>query len=442
MRFIPVALVCALAAPALVLGACGDDVQNTPKSGSDGTGGSIAGVSSSSSESSSSAGGMDAGPDVDNGMPSDVYPAPHPDAPRVVNLGGPVLKNPKIYPVFFANDDPAITAGLSDFVNVIGTTAYWTANVGEYGIGPATGQPPIQLTETATGTIDDAALQAWLAAKLNANDPAFPVPDADTLIALFYPAGFTITEGGGASCQDFGGYHFSTQLDAAHGNIDVAYAVMPRCADFAGLTGIDAVTAAGSHEFIEAATDPLPEAAPAWGQLDNDHFYWMFLLGAETGDLCAQSAGAFTKFPEIDYVVQRAWSNKSAKASHDPCVPNLMGQAYFNSVPIFEDTLDLGGGLTMKGAKIGLGETKTVDLALFSDAKTDGPWTVEALDFGQLQGQQPELEFSFDRTTGVNGEKLHLSITVLQKSQFDAELFLLVSSLGNQQNFWVGIVGN
>src|SRR5204863_109487 len=83
-------------------------------------------------------------------------------------------------------------------------------------------------------------------------------PDDETLIALFYPSGLTITEAGGGfageSCVTFGGYHSDLTLDAAHGGKHVAYAVLPRCPTFGDLVGIDAVTGAASHEFIEAAT--------------------------------------------------------------------------------------------------------------------------------------------------------------------------------------------
>jgi len=94
---------------------------------------------------------------------------------------------------------------------------------------------------------------------LQTGDARFPAPDANTLYAFYFPAGVTITTGanvstgdggvdggddggddggtidagfgGGvsSSCLDFGGYHDNIQLDAAHNNLNVAYAVIPRC---------------------------------------------------------------------------------------------------------------------------------------------------------------------------------------------------------------------
>src|SRR5262245_41249896 len=98
--------------------ACGSSPDETPKSNpvtsasssSVGGGGGGGGVSSSSS-----AGGADAGPDVDHGMPSDTYPAFTPKPPSAVTYGGVVLAAPKIVPIFFANDDTALTAKAADF---------------------------------------------------------------------------------------------------------------------------------------------------------------------------------------------------------------------------------------------------------------------------------------------------------------------------------------
>jgi hypothetical protein len=50
------------------------------------------------------------------------------------------------------------------------------------------------------------------------------------------------------------------------------------------------------------------------------------------------------------------------------------------------------------------------------------------------------LTLSLDRTQGQNGEKLHLSITTLKKSQYGAAAFLLTSTLGAQKNVWFGLV--
>ena len=459
MRFPRLAFLGVLSMTSAVAAACGSTTEfasGSTTSGSGGAGGGAAVTTSSSStattvsstaattSTTSSTTGGTGGSDIGN--PSTTYPAPHPVPPHVQDYGGPVLAQPRIVPVFFSNDDPDYVAQLEDFLSKVGATQYWAANTQEYGIGPATSTAPVLLTETATGTTTDDAIQTWLSGKLNGNDPAWPVADANTVYALHYPTGLTITEQGSQSCQDFGGYHSNITLDANHGNLNVAYAVVPRCGDFDGLTGVDSVTAAESHELLEASTDPYPNVDPAYASVDDGHFYWSIALGGgETGDMCAQQLSSFTTFPELAYTVQRAWSNKAAAAGHDPCVPSLPGEVYFNAAPEMSDTIDLnimGGSAVFKGVKVPVGQTKTIPIDLFSDADTGGPWDVQVIDYAQLSGQPSQLDLSLDETSGQNGQKLHLTIGVPKATQYGVELFFVISSMGNTQNAWIGIVGN
>jgi hypothetical protein len=387
--------------------------------------------------------GVDAGSvdEVDAGFGP--YPAAHPAPPQVVTSGGPVLASPEIFSVFFSNDDSAFVGTLDDFGQKLGATAYW-ATLGEYGVGPATGSS-VQLTESATGNIDDSTIQTWLAGKLNGNDPAWIAPDANTVYVLYYPAGVTITNGGAKSCQAFGGYHSNILVHTGHGNINAAYAVIPRCASGHGLTGIDVITAAASHELAEAATDPYPNNKPAYGQVDDADIYWELALGGpEIGDMCAQSPASYAKFPDLpDYTVQRVWSNEMALEGHDPCVPSLDGEVYANAAPVLPDTLTvplMGRQVTLSAVKIPVGTSETIDVSLFSDAPTLGPWTVQAVDF---TGGGSELSFSFDRTTGVNGDVLKLTITHTAAGSQGGSLFLLESNPGTaNQQVWFGAVSN
>ena len=379
---------------------------------------------------------IDAGPDVDNGAPSDTYPAFKVDAPQVVDLGGSVLAAPDIVPVYFNNDDTTFTGNLTTFMNKLPASTFWPGAVSEYNVGAITIEAPVQLTEDAPQSIADSAIQTWLAGKLG-SDPAFPAPNANSIYALFYPTGTTITlgQGGGTSCSSFGAYHGNITYNSNK----VAYAVMPRCASFGGLSGLDAVTAPTSHELVEAATDPY---GSTYAQLDDNHIIWEFILGgAEIGDLCAQNQASFYKPVDLNVHVQRAWSNAKAKGEHDPCQPGD-GTPYFNSVPVLSENIDVLGQVTTMGVTIPVGQTKTIEVDLFSDAATSGVWTVGAIDSATLQGQAAELQFAWDRKTGRNGEKLHLSITVKTASQYNAEAFVITSTLGARQNTWIGLVGN
>ena len=438
--------------------ACGSNVTDatggtTTGSGGAGSAGSVtvsatasAGATSVSASSSSGSSSGTGGKGVDNGMPSNVYPAPHADPPQVVTFGGPVLASPKIVPVFFADYDATLAGQVTDLDAKVGATKYWAANVAEYGVGAAVSAMPVKLTEMAPTTIDDGAIQTWLAAKLNGNDAAWPAADANTVYSLHYPVSATITSGGATSCQEFGGYHSNITLDAAHGSMDVAYAVIPSCPNFGAMSLLDATTTTETHELLEAATDPYPMTNPAYTTVDGKHAYWARVLGGgENGDMCAQFGSSFTTFAELPYLVQRSWSDKAAMAGHDPCVPSLPGEVYFNAAPMLNDTITamvFGQSVLLKGVKIPVGQSKTIELDLFSDAATTGPWTVSAKDVSSaLMGGPTLLEFSFDRDTGVNGEKLHLTITSKATGKHGTAAFILDSKLGTQKSVWIGIVG-
>jgi hypothetical protein len=342
-----------------------------------------------------------------------------------------VLSAPEIYPVFFSNDVAATVASLADFSLNIGSTAYWTATTSEYGVGPATGHAAIKLSEAAPGTIDDSAIQQWIAQKVATS--AFPTPTMNTLFILYYPTGTTITLQGATSCQSFGGYHNSATVNGQQ----VAYAVVPRCGN------LDQTTGAASHELIEAATDPFPMVNPAYAQVDDADSIWELVLGGgEVGDMCAQFPSVFTKFPPFNYTVQRTWSNKAALAGHDPCQPELPGEVYFNAAPVLPDMAPLniqGQNVMVKAVHIPVGGTQVINLDLYSEGPV-APWTVSA---AEATGNN-NLTLSLNKTTGQNGDVLQLTIKVLSAGQGNIEGFIVKSTSTSQPQHgdWFGVVGN
>src|SRR5262249_27871411 len=97
-----------------------------------------------------------------------------------------------------------------------------------------------------------------------------------------------------------------------------------------------------------------------------------------------------------------------------------------------------GGSVKTMGVKIPTGGTATVEIDLFSDGDTGGPFTVSAIDaIAQFTGGKPTLSFAFDRTQGVNGEKLHLTLAVVGASPFGkAHPFILVSKKSGRVQEW------
>ena len=387
-----------------------------------------------------------AGSDGDNGKPSDVYPAPHLDAPTVSTRGGPILGSPRIVPITFQGDPYADEIGT--FAYALARSAYWSDATSEYGVGALRVTDPVREHDVPPTKMNDFAIQKWLTDALDGSHPDWPAPDGSTIYAFYFPSDVAFDDQRwGKGCIDVAGYHW--ELELANGT-RVPYIVIPRCPSFRDLHGFDVVTATSSHELIEAATDPLPESAPAYAAVDEAHEVWTFFPFSEIGDMCSVNAGATFRPRDLDYLVQHTWSNVAARAHHDPCGGVTAGIArepsvYFNSVPeLREDvTIDLlTNAASTKGVKIPIGETRTIEIALFSDGPTSGPWTVTAKDVGSLNGKLPQLAFALDRAQGVNGEKLHLTITALREGQNGGAELMLVSTLGDRTSTWFGFVAN
>lgn len=449
-------LLALIAISAAALGACssGGDESQVKSAAVTGSGGAATSTTASASSSgqggeiaSTSSGGGNTNVGGGFGMPSDIYPAPHPAFPQVQDLGGAVLANPEIHAVFFMNGDPTFVPKLSDFVATLGDTPYWAATTAEYGVGPATAAPPIMVAEDATGMIDDSAIKSWLAAKFNTGDAAFPTPNANTLIVLFYPSAVTLTLGGEVACKAFGSFHSSTELDAAHGNMNVAYAAIQRCDNFfPGITGVNESTVFATHEIVEAVTDPRPAVTPAYAIVDDADLAWLFGIGGgEVADLCSGVDGAIGVFPPSTYTLVQSYSNKAAKLGGNPCVPKTAGQIYYNAGLVAPDMVSIiyeGQKFTTKGVKIPTLMSRTLEVDVFSDAATPA-LRISANDLSPFQGGPKLLEFSFDQTHAVNGEKVHVTIKALQAFPKSGAPFLLYAELPDGRfNIWPGLATN
>ncbi len=404
---------------------------------------------------------VDAGADVDNGAPSTTYPAPHPPLPVLTNANhGPVLTAPKVVLVFFPGYP--YEAQLQAFAQSFATSTYWSTTTSEYGVGAITYGGTIDLPSGPPASpVTAASIQSWVASQIQSG--AFGTPDSQALYTIVYPQSTTITQpnpvspvlGDIQSCVAFGGYHDDTQVQGDAGTQGYPYAVIPTCG-----TVLDDLTAVLSHEWVEAATDPLVTASgpftlsggpqSAFYTVDPAHAVWAVLGGGEAGDLCEPEAPAVYVTPsDLGHLVQRTWSNASAQASHDPCVPALAGQAFFDSAPVLNETVtftsSLTGSITTQGVTIPVGQSKTIEVDLFSDGDTGGPWTVTADDvlakyYGSY-GITSSLDFAWDRTTGVNGEKLHLTITVKSASIIgNGHAFMITSTKGTRDTVWPGMI--
>jgi hypothetical protein len=383
--------------------------------------------------------------------------APHAAAPQAITLGGPVLGSPVIAPIVFAGDPSG--ASLVSFTAALGSSPWWTESLTEYGVGAPTVKTDAQpVPSPGMTTLADVDFRQMLrTAFADAKQQGTAAPWDREVVVFFAPPGVTVTAPIGANretialCQQVAGYHSFVQLDATTRAI---YAVVPRCASFGGLTGLDAVTGVASHEIAEACTDPLAEdldpadpgsvANPAYA-LPNDLGWFVIFNGGEIGDMCASIPGAFYKDASVAATIQHLWSNSAAAAGHDPCG---VSAPYFNSAPVL-DTIQLdalGETMTEPGLTLAVGSSRTIEVDLFSDAATSGPWTVSAQDIEHLLGSAPSLDVSVSGPDGKNGDKLRLTLTSLKQGQLVGVAGLagavLVSRLGSEAGVWPILVKN
>jgi hypothetical protein len=346
--------------------------------------------------------------------PPDGYPAPHPPMPLVTNqMMGAAIASPQLVTVTFQGD--TLATPLHAFSDAIPGSAWWTQVSGDYGAGTMTNLMHVTDVQGAAGSYTDVdAIGAGPSSmatfiQQEVADGIFPDPGASTVYLIYLPMGTTVTLDASTaqpkqSCVNggFAGYHSSTKITPKAGGaaVDAAYAIVARCdppIPQLMMTQQTFMTLTASHEVIEAVTDSKPvSVGPQWVMPDGA---WGAVAGGEVADLCSDVLGTGQdQWSEGSFVYQRSWSNTSAKAGHDPCVPIPMGEVYFNAAPQTELV------------QLGIGGSSQVELDAFSDAEM-AAWKIEAIDVGAaLSMATSQLTITLDKTSVKNGDVAHATI--------------------------------
>jgi hypothetical protein len=352
----------------------------------------------------------------DHGAPSSTYPAFTPDVPTIVSEGGPVLSNMRLVTVTWPGDENA--AVFEAFGDAIGSSSYWRQINSEYGVGgvQSGAENHVRLTSAPPAAMTDGQIRSFLGTQIGASPSALPPPTSQTLYALYLSKQTTLMYGNIDACMaGVGGYHNETTANG----VRFAYAVLPQCPIF----GYGNVLMSASHELNEAATDPFPGTNPAYDSFDADHLAYSYFnqQQEEVGDACEFFPSSFymETDPSFSYYIQRQWSNASARAGHNPCVP-AVAQAYFNLTVFPEqlDTLAVAGQQT-KGFKAMIGQPRTFQVGFFSDRATARPWSIQAnvpttipiQNRGGMDVANGTADVVIDKTSGVNGEKAYVTVT-------------------------------
>jgi len=245
-------------------------------------------------------------------------PGTPPPDPRctLTNHGGSLLPNPGVVPVLWgAGANAGEASSVSSLFGSLFTdrryqgylqtlTQYTGAAPAGASVAPTVTITPID----ASTTLSESAIQAELANQITRG--TLPLPNGSTMYAVFLPSSFTETlTGQGSSCASGGfcAYHGSFKYDG----VPATYAVMPDCG------GGCSATVAGSHELIEAMTDPMigfvgPGSGGNLGWYDDENPP----CNGEIADLCLGQ-----DYTLGSYTVASAWSNDAAQ-----CVVSTLAQ--------------------------------------------------------------------------------------------------------------------
>lgn len=376
------------------------------------------------------AGPADAGADIFDAADELIPPAPH--MPLLDYLGGAILSSVQIVTVTFTSDNAQVVQRMQLLGDTITQTPWWTASTSEYcilpqkttciGKGSSGGHvvlneaPPQSLVDTDDG--NGSTVVSFIQSHIESG--AFPAPGSQILYAIHFPPGTSIKFGNSNSCSNFGAYHYSFPFVPKGGGtpVETAYAIMPRCG------GEPYLATATSHEFIEAATDAHPGKDRGWVMQDPS----FPLLGDENGDLCDHPwGGVFETYVESSFTVQRGWSNASALAGHDPCVPTTQGEVWFAAGPVQQEIV------------LGLGQQMTIDVFGMADGMIPD-WALSAADNGPYFGGNTALGVSIDKSTANSGTVAHLTLKLNALPTRGFAPYAIVSKYNGREMHWGGYV--
>jgi hypothetical protein len=262
--------------------------------------------------------GGDASASPDGGAPPDLFkpdqaqpPPPHPMLPAADQHNGTILAAVNLVTITYNKQLDGNPWPYQSWVERLGdwiVTSDWFKAVGnEYGVGPGTHLMKVRLDTMPPMMITDQGLEQLMITLIKAG--TLPPPKGDILYMIYMPPNVLVTNGIGASCTEFAGYHHA----GFYGNARFTYAIVDDCT----FGDPDELTNTASHELIEACTDPY-EDDPGYFLDKSLPDPWGIEYGQELGDLCEDQPTV----RDSGFGLTRSWSNAAATAGQDPCVPD------------------------------------------------------------------------------------------------------------------------
>jgi hypothetical protein len=244
------------------------------------------------------------------------------------NYGGRVVSNLQVVQVlwgsgnYLANVSSTSSPSMATFYQGVLNSPYidwlteYNTSTQSIGRGHFVGQYRITPSTSATA-ISDATIKAELSNQIAAGHLPAPTADArgnnNTYYAVFFPHGFSITQGSYSSCVPGGfcAYHGTIANAGGH---EVYYGVHPDMQAGSGCdTGCGASapfgnnTSVASHEMVETITDAEVGLAAAVGA----PLAWYDPTYGEIGDICNAQQSTIVGGDGVTYTVQKEFSNRA-----------------------------------------------------------------------------------------------------------------------------------
>jgi len=340
--------------------------------------------------------------------------------PRVSYQGGPFLRRPRIVTVTFTGDNPIRVDRLVAFDQMITHGEWWHQAVEAYCTGRQDciedGDPAshIHIDTPLPAQVRDVDIEQLLVGLAGAGrfDPAQP----DLLLMVYPPAGVQLSDAAsGRYCDGPRGYHRSARIN----DVSVAYAVVPHCGE------LDQTTTTGSHEILEAATNPDP-SMPGFA-LDRGSASGGFTAaGAEPADPCGLITDHQPQINVNGVALHRMWSNRAAAAGHDPCQPAPAEQPYLALAP---------DQPTIRLRLANVGDTATIGLQAFSDQSVPS-WGVSVQDLTESEQHHHYLDLSLNVKAVTPGQRATLTLTARDIAPGQRAIVALRSTFAGHTDVW------
>ena len=342
--------------------------------------------------------------------------------PRLEYHGGAFIRRPRVVTITFSDDDPSLVRHVERFGGAVTRTSWWRSVTADYCvesrgcIGAGRDARAVRLDEVLPDELHAVDLTTRVARHAEAG--TLGAIDDETTLLVYLPPRVRLHDAFVPRYCGQGPHAFHRPLRLSTGR--AAIAVMPRCGDAAALTGT------ASHELLEMVTNP-DTADRGFAFLRGGATSGFTAAGVEPADPCGIATVDNTLVVE-GFVVRRAWSNRAARAGHDPCTPAVRTRPYLALVPQTAGTLLRHDG-----------DRELIPMTAAADRPT-AAWSVAVTAVENSAGASPCVDAALDTDTVEAGQTVVLTLTRRAGTAPGRCLVRVISSQHGMASAWPVVV--